>query len=238
MTMSKTIKLLAASIVLFIAASCSSGGTKTETTDAQDVKNMEYDRVYVVNTGNSNISWEGYKPTGTHDGTIALTEGSLELKDDEVVGGNFEIDMHSITVLDLKDPDKNAKLTGHLKSADFFEVETYPSASFEITGIRPVQQSDLDGDKEKGDLVPTHVISGNLTMKNITKNISFNARVDMDENTVIAETNQFFIDRVDWDVRYGSKTLFDDLKDNFVNDEIGIKIYLVANPGSSPVAGN
>ncbi|MFP4470414.1 MAG: YceI family protein [Bacteroidales bacterium] len=236
--MNKKFQLLAASIVILITASCSSGGEKTSTSDAQDVKASEYDQIYVVNTDDSHVAWEGYKPTGTHDGIVLLSNGNLNLKGDGLTGGKFTLDMNTITVEDLQDPDKNARLTGHLKSADFFEVETYPTASFKITGIRPVQENDLNTEKEKGDVVPTHVISGNLIMKNISKNISFNAKVDMNDGMIKAETNQFFIDRVDWNVQYGSKRIFDDLRDNFVNDEIGIKIYLVAEPGSNPTAGS
>lgn len=227
--MKKIIGLLSFAVIVVIASSCTSGGTKTEAQDAKAVKNTNSDSNYEVNTEKSYVSWEGYKPTGKHNGTVQLKSGSLETKEGKLVGGEFVMDMNSITVLDLKDPDKNAKLKGHLESADFFEVETYPTAKFVVTGVRPITETDLNSGKEKGDIVPTHVVTGNLTMKNITKSISFNARVDMIKDMIRAETNQFFIDRVDWDVRYGSKTLFDNLKDNFVNDEIGIAIMLEAN---------
>lgn len=228
-------KLIAFAIVLGLAA-CSSGGQKTEAKDAAEVKSATYDLNYEVNIEQSIVEWEGYKPTGTHNGTVDITDGKLKFSEGNLVGGSFTIDLTSIVVLDLTDPDMNGKLRGHLLSADFFEVETYPSASFEITGVETLVNVQVDPTKEKGDLIPTHSISGNLTMKGITKNITFNALVSMSENTFTAQTNMFFIDRVAWNVQYGSKTLFADLKDNFINDEMGIKINLMAQASSETAA--
>lgn len=230
-------KFIALSVIVAFTA-CASGGQKTETRDAADVAAANYDLKYEVSLDQSSIKWEGYKPTGTHHGTIAIKDGKLKFSEGALVGGSFTIDMKSIVVQDLTDPDMNAKLTGHLLSADFFEAETYPEATFEITAVAPVDGSQIDRSKEKGDLVPTHAISGNLTMKGVTKNLTFNAKVAMDGSSFMAETNQFFIDRVDWNVQYGSKKLFADLKDNFINDEMGIAITLVANVPAGETASN
>lgn len=231
--MKNQMKFIALSAIIIIAAACSSGGSKSEATDAREVKTGEFDQVYVANTNQSNVDWQGWKPTGNHLGTIDISGGELEVDNGDIVGGSFTFDMNSITVVDLKDPDDNAKLTGHLKSADFFEVSTYPEAVFEITEVKPIDGTKIDKSKEKGDLVPTHAITGNLTMKDITKSITFNAKVDMTKNQIKAQTNQFFIDRAQWNVRYGSKSFFDDLKDKFINDEMGITITLIANPNQN-----
>lgn len=227
--MKNQMKFIALSAIIIIASACTSGGNKTEATDAREVKSAEADQVFIANTDESTVEWQGWKPTGTHYGTIEIEGGELDVKDGKLVGGNFTIDMASITVVDLKNPDDNAKLTGHLKSADFFEVSTYPEAEFEITEVKAIDGSKIDKTKEKGDLVPTHAITGNLTLKDITKSITFNAKVDKSENRIKAHTNQFYIDRAEWNVRYGSKSFFDDLKDNFINDEMGITITLVAD---------
>lgn len=230
-------KLIAFSIVVAFA-SCASGGQKTETKDAAEVKSADYDFKYDVNLEQSTLEWEGYKPTGTHNGTVAVSDGKLKFSEGNLVGGEFTIDLTSIVVLDVTDPDMNAKLTGHLLSADFFEVETYPNARFVITGVVALDNPQVDPAKEKGDLVPTHAISGNLTMKDVTKNLTFNAAVSIEGDLFVAQTNMFFIDRVDWNVQYGSKKLFAELQDNFINDEMGIKINLVANKVSSEQAAN
>jgi len=230
-------KFIILSVIITLTA-CASGGQKTETRDAADVAANNYDLKYEVNLDQSSIKWEGYKPTGTHHGTITIADGKLKFSDGSLVGGSFTIDMKSIVVQDLTDPDMNAKLTGHLLSADFFEAETFPVATFEITAVAPVDGAQVDRSREKGDLVPTHAISGNLTMKGITKNLTFNAKVSMEGSTFMAQTNQFFIDRVDWNVQFGSKKLFADLKDNFINDEMGIAITLVANAAAEETASN
>jgi hypothetical protein len=158
------------------------------------------------------------------------------MKDGKLAGGTFVFDMNNIIVQDLTDPEWNGKLTNHLKSADFFEVETYPTATFEITDVQPIDGSSIDMSKEKGDIIPTHTIAGNLTMKGITKGITFNAKVDMKDNMLRAESNMFFLDRTEWNVQFKSKKIFAELKDDFINDEMGIKFQVVAKGGSQDVA--
>ncbi len=230
--MKNTVKLASLLVIAAIAASCSTGGgEKTQTKEAVESKAASFDKVFVVNPQESQIAWEGYKPTGQHHGTVNVTKGNLMVKDGMITGGKFTFDMNSITVLDLTDPEWNGKLTGHLKSADFFEVETHPQAAFEITDVKPVDGTMIDKSKEKGDIVPSHAITGNLTMKGITKSITFHAKVDKADNRITAESNMFFIDRTEWNVQYKSKKLFAELKDDFINDEMGIKLKVVSVPG-------
>jgi polyisoprenoid-binding protein YceI len=221
-------KLIALFAVVVFGAACSGGGEKTETREAGQAREQGSDLMFAVDLNESYVAWEGYKPTGEHNGTVNLLSGKLNFSGDELVGGEFVMDMNSITVLDLTDEESNAKLTGHLKSDDFFDVEKYPTARFVITDVEPVDPSQIDPEKERGEVVPTHAISGNLSMKDQTRNITFNARVNMVDDRFMAETNQFFVDRVEWNVQYGSKTLFDNLQDNFINDEMGLSIRLEA----------
>ncbi len=220
--------LLIAFVALAFATACTSGGEKTKATDAKEVKTGSFDQAYLADTKTSTIRWEGYKPTGTHDGTIQINNGKLETRDGQLIGGSFNIDMKTIVVTDIEDADQNGKLTGHLNSADFFDVATFPKAKFVITDVQAVDASAIDKTKEKGDIIPTHTITGNLTMKDITKSISFNAKVAVMDDWIKANTNQFFIDRAQWNIQYGSRSFFDDLKDKFINDEIGLTIQLAA----------
>ena len=89
---------------------------------------------------------------------------------------------------------------------------------------------------EKGDLKATHTITGNLVVKDISKSISFNAKVNEKEGKFQAKTNMFFLDRTEWNVQYKSKKIFSNLKDDFINDEMGIRIKLVAEPQSKEMA--
>lgn len=230
-TMKTIVKTLFLSLIIGIAAACSSGGGETtKTSDAKQVKDSEFDMVYVINKPGSTLNWEGYKPTGEHYGTAEITSGELTVKDGKLVGGEFVIDLTSITVLDIEDPGMNSRLTNHLKSADFFEVENYPEARFEITDVKPASGNAIDPSMEKGDVVPTHQITGNLIVKDISKSITFNANVDLKEGQFKALTNMFFLDRTEWDVKFKSKKIFANLKDDFINDEMGIQIQLVASP--------
>lgn len=220
-----------------IFTACTSGGQKTDSSDAQEVKDASFDKTYDVDASQSTLEWQGYKPTGTHHGTVDVIDGALKTENNELIGGNFTIDLGTIKVLDLTDPKDNAKLTTHLMSSDFFHTEKHPLATFVITGVGPFDSTMANSRKEIGDIVPTNAITGNLTMKDSTRSITFNARIEMNDNMITAETNQFFLDRVQWNVQYGSKTLFNNLKDNFINDEMGITIKLTARAEDDAVAG-
>ncbi|MFO7722014.1 MAG: YceI family protein [Bacteroidales bacterium] len=205
--------------MLFILASCGGGikGDKVESGEAMEEQIVVGDKLLEADLAESNVEWVGKKPTGQHNGTVELKEGRLELSEGKLIGGSFTMDMKSIKVLDLTDPKMNGDLRGHLSSPDFFSVDSFPTATFVITGAEEIANPGL-----------THKITGNLTIKGITRSISFDANVRAEENKLIATTPQFIINRAEWNVRYGSKSFFNNLKDNFINDDIGLKINLTA----------
>jgi len=170
---------------------------------------------YSLDVASSTIGWKGYKVTGDHTGVIDLKSGSLEFVDGELSGGNFEIDMATITNTDLEGEWKN-KLEGHLKSADFFGVEKYPSASFVIT--RVISRG-TPGD---------YKIVGDLTIKESTNQIKFLVHVDETEDGMAAAAD-LTIDRSDYDVQYGSGSFFDGLKDKTIYDEFDLSVKLMIN---------
>jgi len=163
-----------------------------------------------VDVSSSTITWKGYKPTGSHTGTIMLKSGTLTMEDEYIIGGSFTADMSTI-----KDEDGSERLEGHLKNEDFFEIETYPTAKFDITEV----------EMEDGNAT----ITGNMTIKGITKEISFEAEISETDETVTLSSSVFQINRADFNVKYKSKTFFNDLKDKFVNDEFDLQVALVAN---------
>ena len=176
---------------------------------------------YVVDTKASVIEWIGSKPAGKHNGTINLKSGEVAVKNDSIQSGKFVIDMNSIAVIDLKAGDGKEDLEGHLKGlgkvedADhFFNTKKFPEGTFEITSVATV------------DAVTT--VSGNLTLKGITKPVSFPVMILVDENTVTLNSKTFKIDRTHWNVNYASKSVFDNLKDKFVDDEIELKVSITA----------
>lgn len=167
-----------------------------------------------VSAESSKISWKGYKVTGEHSGTIKLKSGAFEFEEDKLVGGTFVIDMATITCTDLEGEYKG-KLEGHLKSADFFGVEKYPTAKLEITKV-----------VERGTPGEYKVI-GNLTIKETTKEIKFNAAVMRNDNVVKSEA-QITIDRSDFNVKYGSGSFFDNLGDKTIYDEFDLELQVIA----------
>jgi polyisoprenoid-binding protein YceI len=217
--MKKIISGIGILAVLFLLTSCGGRikGDKVESGDAMEEQLIVGEKSLVADLTASNVEWVGKKPTGQHNGTVMLQDGRIELSDGKLIGGAFTMDMKSIEVLDLTDPKMNGDLRGHLSSPDFFSVDSFPVATFVITGVEEISSPGV-----------THKLTGNLTIKGISRSISFDANVRIEENKMIATTPQFIINRADWQVRYGSKSFFNNLKDNFINDDIGLKINLTA----------
>ncbi len=165
----------------------------------------------------STIEWTGKKVTGQHNGTIELKRGDLFLDNGKITGGNFEIDFTTIKNLDIEDTASNGKLTGHLKSNDFFSADTHPLGKFDITSITPIS----DGSGNNFNIV------GNLNIKGITKEITIPAKVDIMPDKVVASSD-FNIDRTLWDIKYGSGKFFENLGDKMINDDFNIKLNIVA----------
>ena len=173
--------------------------------------------LYLADTESSNVEWIGARPASQHDGIVTLKEGHLRVSDGEIVGGEFVIDMENIVVLDITDPGRNARLKAHLESDDFFDVPNYPEAKFEIT--RVVKAGEGSGDY-------SHTITGNLTMRGTTRSVTFNAMIDVDDEQVKAKSVQFLIDRTEWGVNFQSPTVYAELVDRFIIDDIALVVNL------------
>jgi polyisoprenoid-binding protein YceI len=193
-------------------------GKKASISEADTIiANTEGADKYSVDLTSSMVEWKGFKPTGQHNGTLALKSGALYIKENTPVGGEFVIDMQSLKVLDIEDPEYNGKLTGHLNSPDFFDVANNPTANFVITQVVRTTESN------------TYELTGNLTIKGITKSVGFKANVTLEGDKASSSTPEFTIDRAAYDIKFKSKKFFDDLKDDFINDEIALVIKLNAS---------
>ena len=162
-----------------------------------------------VDVAKSTINWKGYKPTGSHNGIISLTSGELIMEEGVIKGGSFMVNM-----LTIKDADGSEKLEGHLKSADFFEIEVYPTSTFEI------KNSSIEDGKT--------ILTGDITIKGITKQLTFSAVVTETEGTVTLTSETIQINRTDFNVKYKSKSFFNDLKEKFINDEFDLQVTILA----------
>lgn len=169
---------------------------------------------HAVDLKKSSLSWTGYKVTGKHSGSLMLKSGELKFEGSKLIGGSFEIDMNTIACTDLTGEYAD-KLVGHLKADDFFGTANHPVAKFQMTSAGP-QGKDL------------YKITGNLTIKGITKPIKFNSTVK-EENGVKVADALIKIDRTDYDIKYGSGSFVEDLGDKTIYDEFDLSVKLVTN---------
>ena len=183
-----------------------------EMDEAEVLLNAELSGTYTVDQEASSLTWDAEKVVGAaHEGTVAIESGTLVLVDGEVTDGMITVDMTTITDTDLEG-DAKANLETHLKSDDFFGVETYPTATFEPTALT------MDGDD--------YMISGTLTIKGNTGDVRFPATVTETENG-LQVVGTVTIDRSEYDVRFGSTSFFDNLGDNVIRDEFSITFDIV-----------
>lgn len=167
------------------------------------------DGSYTLSAQESSIAWNAQKRVGAkHNGTVQVQEGAFVVEQGQVVGGTLVADMTTLVDLDLTDEKFNTMLVNHLKSDDFFSVETYPTATFAISEV--VVLEGVEGS--------THRVTGSMTIKGIENEISFPA-VFAATQTGLQVTGTATLDRTLWDVRFGSDKFFDNLGDGLIEDE-------------------
>lgn len=203
---------------LFMVSCSGPSADQANVTDTQEVVENGGAEAH-VDTHTSIIEWIGSKKSGSqHNGTIQVKSGTLNFDHNELTGGHFIIDMNTINPID-QDEENNNKLLGHLNSDDFFGVETHPEAHFTITSVTPVENAE---ELEMKDA--THMISGNLNLKGIEKNITIPAKVNVTDSEFTARS-VFNLIRTDFDVMFGNEN-DPDFKDDFINKEIHLTILL------------
>ncbi|RAV29830.1 YceI family protein [Sinomicrobium soli] len=187
-------KFVQAALTLVVAFGASAFTTENNETKEVDVKT-------------SKVTWKGYKVTGSHEGTIALQKGSLIFDGDQLTGGEFVVDMTSISSTDLEGENKD-NLDGHLKSDDFFGIGTHPTASMAFTKVKPAGKN-------------AYEVTADLTVKGKTHPVTFELSVYGNKATGAVK-----IDRTKYDVRYGSGSFFDNLGDKTIYDEFDLVVDL------------
>ena len=170
----------------------------TITATAQDKK---------INASKSKISWVGEKVTGKHTGTINIKDGVLNFKNNKLTGGTVTVDMNSITVTDLSGEAKG-NLEGHLKAADFFGTDKYPTSKVVFKSVKAKSAN-------------VYTVTADLTIKNITKPVTFDLTVDKN-----SATTTFKVDRTKYDITYKSGSVFDGLGDAAIYDDFTLTVNL------------
>jgi polyisoprenoid-binding protein YceI len=169
---------------------------------------------FTIIAAQSNIDWTGRKITGSHNGIIAIKEGTLVLDEGNLTAGNFVIDTTSIKVLDITDPATNAQFAGHLASGDFFASEQYPEAVFIITSAKQKENN-------------TYSILGDLTIKDITHTVAFDATVNVNGDRLTA-TGKLLIDRTKYGIKFRSGNFFKDLGDTLIFNDFELTVSISA----------
>jgi len=167
-----------------------------------------------VQVKNSNIEWVAEKVTGEHNGNIMLKDGTLEFKKGKLIGGDLTVDVTSMTCEDITDPGYNEKLIGHLKSADFFNTAEFSNAEIKFTNVK----------HKEGD---NYLVTGDLTIKGITKPVSFDAVVLLEGKSVKLGA-VLLVNRTEFDIKYGSASFFEGLGDKAIYDEFKLKVQVAA----------
>ncbi len=213
----KNIAIKAISLALLTLGMVSCKNDKTKTSEAKAVETVAAAETFKAIASKTTVSWDADKIVGGHNGTINASAGVLNAKGGKLVGGNFIFDINTIKCLDIPaDDENNGKLIGHLKAEDFFDVAKYPSAAFQITSV-----NEKDGKT---------IIAGNLTVKGVKKNIEFPASVNIAGNSATITSEEFTIDRTEFNLKYNSGKFADPAKlgDYLIKDNVGIKISVVA----------
>ena len=189
-------------------------------------------REYLADTNASYAEWQAARILGEpHSGKIKLLAGRLHIDNTGITGGSFAFYMPSMQLTDPNpDVKDRAKLLSHLKGPDFFNTDRYPAAKFEITAINPIMEPTL-AEKQQDTttfktLNPTHTLTGNLTLRDSTRGISFPARIEITDSVVGADA-RFIIRRTDWGLNYGSEA---SLGNQIIRPEVKITLSVKAKP--------
>ncbi len=164
-----------------------------------------------LNPSKSVIKWEGKKVVGRHFGKVNAKSGTITIDNNKLTTGMVNVDMTSIVVEDLEDKATNAKLTGHLKSDDFFSTEKNNVSTFNLKSIK----------ENSG----KYTVTGDLTIKGITNSVSFTPEITMTE-TLVTLKGKLLVDRTTFDIKYGSGSFFDNLGDKAIDNDFTLDLNL------------
>lgn len=197
---------ISAALLVLILAACGDVGDapQAQTGQAVEVAGISGDAL-VIDTSRSTLNWRAAKVTNAHDGGFRTFSGTVSVDGDAVTGVDVTIDTRSIW-------SDNDRLTNHLKSADFFDVELYPTATFQADRIVPVDSAGA-----------THLVTGNLSMHGQTNSVTFPATITVQDGSVRA-TADFIIDRTNWGINYTGRA------DDLIENEVRLILDVVAVP--------
>ena len=207
-------KFLIPAILLLFIVSCEKSSKKKINTSLPKPTLSLSSGDYVMDNDNSSIKWTGRElSTKSHYGSLQMKNGSLTVNTDGTVNGIIKIDMTTIDCEDLQGRSK-ASLERHLRSDDFFSVESHPIATLTF--------------KSEGGIAAGNKLAfnGDLEIKGISHPISFESEVKSVDPKVTALVDMTF-DRSKYNVRFRSGTFFQNLGDKLIYDDIEITVDII-----------
>lgn len=167
---------------------------------------------FIIQPESSTVNWTGKKILGLHTGTINIHSGYLNFENENLTGGEVLIDMTSIIITDIKDPQMYKDFFDHLNNDDFFSVDRFKTAKLTIN----------HAEKTDG----KYKISGDLTIKDITNPVSFTASVEIFTDFLHA-LGEIVIDHTLYNMKYGSGKFLSNLGDKLIHDEFVLQFKLI-----------
>jgi polyisoprenoid-binding protein YceI len=215
----KKMACLVMAACIFTACDTAPKGDNAAITDKQQTAEVAGSE-FIVDTADSKVRFTGYGVGKKHPGKFKVSSGKVAISNNQITGGTFIINIKSMD-LEEKGGMFDEKLHPHLMSGDFFDAEKFNTSKFEITNVRPYESDGKDTSVTDG---ANFLVSGNLTLKGVTKNVSFPAKIDLDNNTLKAKAD-FDIDRTQWQMNYGNdKTL----GNKFISEKVNVELDLKA----------
>lgn len=217
----KKVFLTISAFALLAVACGDDKGREVDATDAQEVvdNTTETTVEYSTVSESSKVEWFASHIGGIdpHNGHFAIKEGSVKVTDGKVTNGSFVVDMPTlhVDIESVSGEEDQAKLTGHLKSADFFEVEKYPTSKFEVTEV----SNEVSEDKKW-----TSKVTGNFTMLDSTKSVTFWANITITDTDINVKSERFSIDRTKWGLNWGEEGLENAIISNAVGIEVDVTL--------------
>ncbi len=185
-------------------ATVSNSSTPATATPAQTTGVTPAGELLALTPDNSSVEFTGSKVTGKHDGGFKQISGSIDLVNGRPEESSVRVEIETSSIYSDADG-----LTDHLKTADFFDVQSFPKATFTSTKIEP--------DKAKG--ADNYTVTGDLEMRGQKKSITFPAVIKVDTNNVWVKAD-FSINRKDFGMAYAGKA------DDLIRDDVVIRLDL------------
>ncbi len=202
-------KLIILGLAVLVAASTAVAGGK----------GTKGNTVFKVDAASSKLKWVGKKVTGEHFGYLSFKTGEVVYNGTAVTGGKAVVDMNTMTCTDIENKEYADKLVGHLKNADFFDVEKFSTSEFTLGTITPIAGA-KDGENN-------YNVKGTLTIKGVSNAIEFPARVEINGATLVLRADITF-DRTKFGIKYGSASVIEGIGDKAIHDEVLFSLALVA----------